>query len=106
MSAAWRSSTVLIGAGLLLATAGAGTVWAQDGTSDSGGQEAGESASAWDVGGFLFWMVILFGIIAILALVLVLATRGDDASDAFTGAPEPEALPAARPADDLQAPED
>jgi heme/copper-type cytochrome/quinol oxidase subunit 2 len=72
---------VLTAAVLAVATGGGGVAWAQDGTSDSGGATAGESASAWDVGSFLFWMLIVIGVVAILALVLVLATRGDGASD-------------------------
>lgn len=49
---------------------------AQDGASDSGGQDAGESASAWDPGGALFWTAIVVALLAVLIVVLVLSARG------------------------------
>ncbi|HEY6762478.1 MAG TPA: hypothetical protein VI318_23455 [Baekduia sp.] len=75
-------------------------VLAADGASGSGGKDAGESASAWDPGGFLFWMVLVLALLAVLIGGLAWNARrggggsGDD-EDAATGgdAPRPSRAP-------------
>lgn len=61
---------------------------AADGASDSGGADAGESASAWDAGGVLFWTLIVLAALAVLVAGLVLnARRGGSAPAAAPAAP-------------------
>ena len=48
-------------------------VLAADGASGSGGKDAGESASTWDVGGFAFWLLIVLIAVGVLVGVLLLA---------------------------------
>jgi hypothetical protein len=67
-------------------------VLAADGASDSGGATPGESASTWDAGGFLFWVVVVVLAAGILVLGLVLRSRSIRGA---TAAAEPSG--AARP---------
>jgi hypothetical protein len=59
---------------------------AADGATGSGGADAGESASTWDVGGFVFWVLVVVVAVAVLAGVLVLASRGRRAPEAAAAA--------------------
>lgn len=54
------------------------TMLAASGESDTGGKDPGESASAWHVGGALFWIGILLIALVVLVVGIVLATRGGD----------------------------
>jgi hypothetical protein len=71
-------------------------VLAADGATGSGGKDAGESASAWNAGGLLFWLLIVLVAVGVLVGVLLLGARrrpratttADAASDA-AGAPLP-----------------
>jgi hypothetical protein len=71
---------------------------AADGASDSGGANAGESASAWDVGGVLFWTLIVLAALAVLVAGLVLnARRGRPGPPATVGSdPTGDGGPVAR----------
>jgi hypothetical protein len=55
------------------------------------------TASDWDVGGFLFWMLIVIGALGLLAVAVVLAVRGDPPSGAPGSAPDQDRLHAALP---------
>jgi hypothetical protein len=73
---------------------------AANGSSDSGGANSGESASTWDVGGFLFWLVVVLAAVAILVLVLVLNSRRRRAPAPAaqpSGAPRPRQVEHVRP---------
>jgi hypothetical protein len=59
----------------MLSLALTGAVLAAAGTSDTGGEVAGESASPWHAGGFLFWIIIVVAALAVLALGLLMTTR-------------------------------
>jgi hypothetical protein len=51
-------------------------VLAADAASGTGGKDAGESASTWDVGGFVFWLIVVLVALGVLIGVLVLSARG------------------------------
>jgi hypothetical protein len=76
-------------------------VLAADDASGTGGKDAGESASAWDPGGFLFWMVLVFALLAVLIGGLVWSGRRggsgsgdeDDAATGDAGTPPPSRAP-------------
>ncbi|WCB95160.1 hypothetical protein DSM104299_03903 [Baekduia alba] len=70
---------------------------AADGASGTGGKDAGESASTWDVGGFAFWIVVVLLAVAVLVGVLVLGARGRRPAALATAPPhDPPGTPAPR----------
>jgi hypothetical protein len=50
-------------------------VLAADDATGSGGKDAGESASAWNAGGLLFWLLIVLVAVGVLVGVLLLGAR-------------------------------
>jgi hypothetical protein len=82
MSGARRWSTSIAMAMVLVAAALPAAALADDGASGTGHRDAGESASAWNVGGFLFWMVIVIAGVGVLVLALVLTAGGRTRSSA------------------------
>jgi hypothetical protein len=64
-------------------------VLAADGVSGSGGKDAGESASTWDVGGFAFWLLIVFVAVGVLVGALLLGGRRRAAAASPAGADPP-----------------
>jgi hypothetical protein len=73
---------------------------AADGASDSGGANPGESASTWDAGGFLFWILVVVIAAAILALGLLIRSRsirGATAATAPSGAAQPRRVEHVQP---------
>src|SRR5689334_17970713 len=89
MNGARRRLTTAAGAlvlGVLASPVGA--LAQNSGESDTGHKDAGESASAWDAGGWAFWTVIVLALLAVLVLVLVFTARrggGSDDEDAGAG---------------------
>jgi hypothetical protein len=74
-----RSRLLTVGGAIALTVLAApAAALAQDGASDSGGKDAGESASAWSTGGWLLWTVIVIALLGVLILALVLNARGGD----------------------------
>jgi len=63
-------------------------VLAASGTRGDAGKNPGESASSWHVGGFLFWLVIVIGLAAVLVAGLVLAGRRGDTSGEVDARPD------------------
>src|SRR6185369_16250118 len=103
MIGARRRLTITAGTLALVVQDGPAAALAQDGASDTGNKDAGESASAWDAGGWLFWTAIVIGLLAVLILALVLAARsggdGDRRAAPATAEPGP-AQPVPRAVED------
>jgi hypothetical protein len=76
-------------------------VLAADGASDSGGADPGESASAWDAGGFLFWTVVVLVGAAILVLGLLVRSRSARSARAAPAAAAPSGAAQARRVEDV-----
>ena len=70
-------------------------VLAADGVSGSGGKDAGESASTWDVGGFAFWLLIVLIAVGVLVGVVLLSGRRRAPAATPAGA-DPPGAPAPR----------
>jgi hypothetical protein len=70
-------------------------VLAAGGASDSGGKDAGESASAWDAGSFLFWTVLVLLAAAVLVGALLLTARRNRAGAPAPAAARPDPVPRA-----------
>jgi hypothetical protein len=71
-------------------------ILAAGGASDSGGKDAGESASAWDAGGVLFWTVLVLLALAVLVAAIVLNGRRTRPADpAPTAGSDPAPAPRA-----------
>jgi hypothetical protein len=90
---------------VLLPSLSSALVLAADGATGSGGQDAGESASAWNVGGLVFWLLVVVVAVGVLAGVLLIgarrsarATTPDRAGDA-SGAPAPRRVQHVEPAE-------
>jgi hypothetical protein len=102
MIGARRRLSTAAGAVALLVLTGPAAALAQDGASDTGQKDAGESASAWDAGGWLFWTVIVIALLAVLVVGLVFVARsggdGDDDDDERPAAPAAADSGPARPA--------
>jgi len=65
-------------------------VLAADGVSDSGGKDAGESASAWHVGGALFWtLIVVLALVVLVAALVINARRPSRPRTAPAPAPPP-----------------
>jgi hypothetical protein len=97
MIGARRRLSIAAGAIALVVLGGPAGALAQDGASDTGHKDAGESASAWDAGGWLFWTVIVIALLAVLVLALVFtARRGgeDDGGQAPDAAQRGDSAPA------------
>jgi hypothetical protein len=76
---------------------------AATGSTESGSKDAGESASAWHAGGFLFWMTLVVVLFVLLLLGAVLANRrgGGSAAPARAardGTPPPRRIERVAPA--------
>jgi hypothetical protein len=74
---------------------------AADGVSGSGGKDAGESASTWDAGGFVFWLLIVVLGVGVLAGVLFLGARRRTPAATPAGA-DPPGAPVSRRAVDAE----
>jgi hypothetical protein len=97
-----RLSTAAGVVALVVLTGPAGAL-AQDGESGTGHKDAGESASAWEPGGWVFWTLIVLVLLALLVGVLVYAARGGGGGEgvaAKAGPPPGPAEPVPRAVED------